>query len=132
MLGEISGIVTGLFANVTADFGKTPKIGHDETKQPVTFARNGQSRSDEMSGHDGPKYAQSNEAEAFPGHGRQSAEQEEIARLRKENRELRMERDILKKRRPSSPKKRVEIWIYLAGEEGLSSDRIVSCHGSQS
>lgn len=40
---------------------------------------------------------QNNEADAFPGHGRQSAEHDEIARLRKENRELRMERDILKK-----------------------------------
>jgi putative transposase len=30
-------------------------------------------------------------------------EREELARLRKENRELRMERDLLKKRRPSSP-----------------------------
>jgi transposase len=34
---------------------------------------------------------------AFPGHGRVSLEQEEVSRLREENRRLRMEREILKK-----------------------------------
>ena len=35
--------------------------------------------------------------QAFPGNGRLTAEQEELRRLREENRQLRMERDILKK-----------------------------------
>ena len=35
--------------------------------------------------------------DAFPGNGRVTAEQEELRRLREENRQLRMERDILKK-----------------------------------
>lgn len=35
--------------------------------------------------------------QAFPGKGRQTPEQEKIRQLEKENRELRMERDILKK-----------------------------------
>lgn len=35
--------------------------------------------------------------QAFPGKGRQTPEQEEIRRLRKEVRELQMEREILKK-----------------------------------
>jgi transposase len=35
--------------------------------------------------------------DAFRGHGRRTAAQEELARLRRENAELRMERDILKK-----------------------------------
>jgi transposase len=34
---------------------------------------------------------------AFPGNGRVSRDQEEVYRLREENRRLRMERDILKK-----------------------------------
>jgi len=34
---------------------------------------------------------------AFPGHGRLTPEQEELHRLREENKRLRMERDILKK-----------------------------------
>lgn len=34
---------------------------------------------------------------AFPGNGRVSLDQEELHRLREENRRLRMERDILKK-----------------------------------
>ncbi len=49
--------MTGVFGNVTADFGNAPEIGHDKTKSPVTIRRNGRSRSTEMSGHDGPKYA---------------------------------------------------------------------------
>jgi transposase len=34
---------------------------------------------------------------AFPGHGRMTADKEEVQRLRDENKRLRMERDILKK-----------------------------------
>ena len=36
-------------------------------------------------------------AEAFPGNGKLSAEEEELRRLREEVKQLRMERDILKK-----------------------------------
>jgi len=36
-------------------------------------------------------------AQAFPGNGRLRPEEEELARLRRENAQLRMERDILKK-----------------------------------
>ena len=35
--------------------------------------------------------------DAFPGKGHMTSEKEELARLRKENKRLRMERDILKK-----------------------------------
>jgi len=49
--------VTGDSGIVTADSGNPAKIGHDKTKSPVTFVRNGRSRSNEMTGHDGPKYA---------------------------------------------------------------------------
>jgi hypothetical protein len=41
----IPGIVTGASAIVTADSGKSAKIGHDETESAVTFARNGRPRS---------------------------------------------------------------------------------------
>jgi len=37
------------------------------------------------------------ESEAFRGNGKLTAEQEELRRLREENRRLKMERDILKK-----------------------------------
>lgn len=36
-------------------------------------------------------------SDAFPGKGHMSLDNEELARLRKENKRLRMERDILKK-----------------------------------
>jgi transposase len=35
--------------------------------------------------------------QAFPGQGQQTAQEAELARLRRENEQLRMERDILKK-----------------------------------
>ena len=43
------------------------------------------------------KESQEDEREAFRGNGKRTAEQEELRRLRDENRRLRMEREILKK-----------------------------------
>ncbi len=43
------------------------------------------------------KNLQENGQHAFPGRGRQMPEQEEVQRLKKENKILRQERDILKK-----------------------------------
>jgi transposase-like protein len=43
------------------------------------------------------KKLQKNGQDAFPGRGRQRPEQEEVRRLKQENRILRQERDILKK-----------------------------------
>ena len=57
---------------------------------------------------------------AFPGKGHMSPEKEELYRLRKEDKRLRMEREIVKKPRPSLPESRVEIWMYPASKEGLS------------
>lgn len=39
-------------------FRSSPEIGHDQPKQAVTSYRNDRSRLSEMTGHDGPKYAQ--------------------------------------------------------------------------
>lgn len=49
------------------------------------------------------------EAQAFRGSGKLTPEQEELRRLRAENRQSKLEREILKKRRPSSRKSRTEI-----------------------
>ena len=43
------------------------------------------------------KEFQQHESEAFRGNGKRTNEQEELRRLREENRRLKMERDILKK-----------------------------------
>jgi transposase len=47
--------------------------------------------------------------QAFPGKGNLPPLEEELRRLRAENKRLQMERDILKKRRPSLPRSRCEI-----------------------
>lgn len=71
-------------------------------------------------------------SEAFPGKGHMTSEKEELARLHKENKRLRMERDILKKPRPSLPKSSSKISICPAATEGLSHNRTVSGDGSKS
>jgi len=43
------------------------------------------------------KEAQSEDSDAFAGNGKRNEEQQELRRLREENRRLRMEREILKK-----------------------------------
>ncbi len=51
-------------------------------------------------------------ATAFRGHGKRTAEQQRIHELESENRRLRMERPILKKSRPSLPKRAHEVSLY--------------------
>jgi len=52
-----------------------------------------------------------NVSEAFPGKGKRTAEQQRIHDLETENRRLRMEKEILKKPRPSLPRKAHEVSI---------------------
>ena len=60
------------------------------------------------------------QAEVEAGRGPEGAlkrsEREELVELRRENRRLRLEREILKKRRPSSPRRASEIRFYRKGE----------------
>ena len=51
-------------------------------------------------------------AEVFRGHRKRTANRQRIHELETENRRLRMERDILKKPRPSLPRKAHEVSIY--------------------
>ena len=66
---------------------------------------------------------------AFPGHGVMNPEQQEIERLRRELARMKAERDILKKRRPTSPGTRYEVRVRseaprdLAGIVDLRSAR---------
>ena len=50
--------------------------------------------------------------QAFPGSGQRTAIEEEVRQLREENALLKMERDILKRRRSSSRGSRDEIRLY--------------------
>lgn len=52
-------------------------------------------------------------------------EKAELSRLRKEPKRLRMERDILKRRRPSSRASRAQVRVHRVGEEGLSDNALV-------
>jgi transposase len=74
----------------------------------------------------------SDPAQAFPGHGQMKPEQQEIERLRREVAKLKAERDILKRPRPTSRRKRYEVRLhreapgYLAGGMAMRSDGRVS------
>src|SRR5271165_861088 len=50
--------------------------------------------------------------QAFPGHGQLSPFEDEVRRLRADNRRLLMERDILKKRRPSSRRRPYDLSLH--------------------
>jgi transposase len=64
---------------------------------------------------------QADRAEAFPENGRLKESDEELRRLRRELEIVTQERDILKKRSPSSRQKPVdEIRVYSATRRGVS------------
>jgi transposase len=52
---------------------------------------------------------QTTDTDAFPGHGKLPAIEEELRRLRAETKRLLAERDLLKKRRRSSPRRRPDL-----------------------
>jgi transposase len=56
------------------------------------------------------------EAGRGPAGALKRSERAELVELRRENQRLRMEREILKKRRPSSPRRTREILFYRGGE----------------
>ncbi len=60
--------------------------------------------------------------QAFPGKSVMKPEQAEIERLRKEVAKLKMERDILKKPRPSSPRSRCEVRLRCETPRGLAGE----------
>ncbi len=57
--------------------------------------------------------------------------QDELLQLRKENEQLRMEREILKRPQSSLRKKPNKICIYSCAREGVPCDSTVSCYEIQ-
>lgn len=57
------------------------------------------------------------------------ADQAELLRLRKENEQLRMEREILKKAAVFLRKKPNKVRVYSGATEDISGNRAVSCDG---
>jgi transposase len=53
---------------------------------------------------------------AFPGHGSMQPEQEDIARLKRELKKVKPERDILQKRH-TSPRSPYEVWLLICTPE---------------
>lgn len=60
--------------------------------------------------------------EAFPGKGVMKPEQAELERLRKKVAKLKMERDILKKPRPTSPRTHCEVRVRCEAPRGLAGE----------
>ncbi len=58
------------------------------------------------------KQYETEDGQAFRGNGKLTPDQEEVRVLRAQVKRLQMEKDILKKRRSSLPKKRTEICVY--------------------
>lgn len=63
---------------------------------------------------------QQHQAVAFPGQGHQTPEHAELRQLREDNRRLQMDRDISKKRRPSSPGTAHELCLNSRGTADVS------------
>ena len=68
------------------------------------------------------KKSEEGKIDPFPGKGRLSPDDEELHQLRRENKRLRMERDILKKKQwPSSRRNRNEVCFHTGSSRSISS-----------
>ena len=79
--------------------------------------------------HRWKKKSEEGKIDPFPGKGRLSPEDEELRQLRRENKRLRMERDILKKQWVSSQRNRNEVHFYAGSPRSISSRFDVSVSG---
>ena len=66
---------------------------------------------------------------AFPGHGQLKRESQELERLRRENAKLKAERDILKKRPPTSRGTRYEVCLHREAPRDLAG--IIDVRGAR-
>src|SRR6478735_3349941 len=71
----------------------------------------------------------SDPVQAFPAQGQMKPEQLEIERLRREVNKLKAERDIKKKPRPSSRRKRHEVRLHCEAPEHLAGGMATRCDG---
>ena len=66
------------------------------------------------------KEQQADDGHAFRGNGKLTPELEAIRQLKTQVKQLQMEKDILKKRRSSSPGKQGEVRVYCPAQEDLA------------
>ena len=71
--------------------------------------------------HRWEKKSEEGEIDPFPSKGRLSTEYEELRQPRRENKRLRMEREIFKKQWPSSRRNRNEIRFHTGSPRSISS-----------
>jgi transposase len=115
----------------TAEFKREAVRLAQTSGKPITHVARELGISD-TSIHQWRKELTEHSSEAFPGSGHQTAQEEEVRRLKRELDMVKQERDILKKRSASFRATRYEISVHSGVSAGVSDNDHVPGAGSVS